>query len=31
LRIDDEHTNTQTIVLRREGEAWKLTQPIYGY
>jgi hypothetical protein len=26
-----EHTNTQTIVLRREGDAWKLTQPIYGY
>lgn len=27
----NEYTNTQTIVLRREGEAWKLTQPIYGY
>ena len=26
-----EYTNTQTIVLRREGESWKLTQPIYGY
>jgi hypothetical protein len=26
-----EYTNTQTIVLRREGEAWKLAQPVYGY
>jgi hypothetical protein len=26
-----EFTSTRTVVLRREGEAWKLAQPVYGF